>query len=119
MVSSSSWKMNIKREGTIQPRSCVPSKTKPPKAKVDVSTGAKCKLETQPKRIREVKCFRCQGHEHYALEYPNKRIMMIRDDGDMDSKSDRSDCEGMPSLKDNDGDCHNPILGHSPKLPKK
>ena len=44
--------------------------------------------------------------------------MMIRDDGDMDSKSDRSDCEGMPPLKDNDGDCHNPILGHSPKIPK-
>jgi len=29
---------------------------------------------------------------------------MIRDNGDMESKSDRSDCEGMPPLEDSDGD---------------
>ena len=29
---------------------------------------------------------------------------MIRDDGDMESESDRSDYEGMPPLKDSDGD---------------
>ena len=27
---------------------------------------------------------------------------MIRDNGDMESESDRSDCEGMPPLKDSD-----------------
>jgi hypothetical protein len=30
--------------------------------------------------------------------------MMIRDNSDMESESDRSDCEGMPPLKDSDGD---------------
>ena len=30
--------------------------------------------------------------------------MMIRDNSDMESKSDRSDCEGMPPLEDSDGD---------------
>jgi hypothetical protein len=30
--SSSSWKPNLKREGTVRPRSFVPSRTKPPKA---------------------------------------------------------------------------------------
>jgi hypothetical protein len=30
--------------------------------------------------------------------------MMIRDDGDMESESDRSDCEGMPPLEDIDED---------------
>ena len=29
---------------------------------------------------------------------------MIRDNGDMESESDTSDCEGMPSLEDSDGD---------------
>ena len=29
---------------------------------------------------------------------------MIRDDGDMESESDRSDCEGMPTLEDSEGD---------------
>jgi len=102
--SSSSWKQNLKREGTILLRSFVPSRTEPPKAKVDVPTDAKGKSETQPKHTRYVKCFRCQGHGHYASECPNKRIMMIRDNGDMESKSDRSDCEGMPPLEDSDGD---------------
>jgi len=41
---------------------------------------------------------------HYALECPNKRIMMIRDNGDIESESDRFDCEGMPLLEDNDGE---------------
>ena len=101
---SSSWKTNLKREGTLQPRSFVPSKTERTTAKVDVPTGAKGKSETQPKRTRDVKCFRCQGHGHYASECPNKRIMMIRDDGDMEYESDRSDCEDMPPLGDSDGD---------------
>jgi hypothetical protein len=56
---SSSWKPNLKREGTIRLRSFVPFRTKTPKAKVDVPTGAKGKSETQPKRTRDVKCFRC------------------------------------------------------------
>jgi hypothetical protein len=30
--------------------------------------------------------------------------MMIRDNGDIESKSDRSDCEGMPPLEYSDGD---------------
>ena len=30
--------------------------------------------------------------------------MMIRDDGSMESESDKSDCEGMPPLEDSDGD---------------
>jgi len=29
---------------------------------------------------------------------------MIRDNGDMESESDTSDCGGMPPLKDSDGD---------------
>jgi hypothetical protein len=30
--------------------------------------------------------------------------MMIRDNGDIESESDRYDCEGMPPLEDSDGD---------------
>jgi hypothetical protein len=30
--------------------------------------------------------------------------MIIRDNGDMESESDTSDCEGMPTLEDSDGD---------------
>jgi len=103
-VSSSSWKLNLKREDTVRSRSFVPSRTEQPKAKVDVATDAKGKSETQPKRTRDDKSFRCYGHGHYASECPNKRIMIIRDNDDMESESDRSDCEGMPPLEDSDGD---------------
>jgi hypothetical protein len=57
--SSSSWKSNLKREDTVRPRSFIPSRTEPPKAKVDVPTDAKGKFKTQPKRTRDVKCFKC------------------------------------------------------------
>ena len=45
---------NLKREGTVWPRSFVPSRTEPPKAKVDVTTDAKGKSETQPKGTPDV-----------------------------------------------------------------
>jgi hypothetical protein len=48
--------------------------------------------------------FQVSGHGHYASECPNKRIIMIRDNGDMKSESDRFDCEGMPPLEDSDGE---------------
>jgi len=102
--SLSSWKLNLRREGVVWLSSFIPSNVEPLKANVDVPTGAKGKSKTQPKRICDVKYFRCQGHGHYASECPNKKIMMIRDNGDIESKSDRSDCEGMPPLEYSDGD---------------
>jgi len=94
--SSSSWKPNLRRDGIVWPRSFVPSKAEPLEAKVDVLTGAKGKSKTQPKHTCDVKCFRCRGHGHYVLECPNKRIMMIRDNDDIKSESDRYDYESMP-----------------------
>jgi hypothetical protein len=93
--SSSSWKPNLKREGIVRLRSFVPSRIEPPKAKVGVPIGDNGKSETQPKRTCDVKCFRCQGHGQYASECPNKRLIMIRDNDDVESESDRSDYEGM------------------------
>jgi ferredoxin len=88
------------KKGIVQPRSFVPSKVEPPKA---LLMSILVKSKTQPKRIHDIKCFRCQGHGNYASECPNKRIMMIRDNGDIESKSNRSNYEGMPPLEDNDG----------------
>jgi len=75
--SSSSWKPNLKRKGTVRSRSFVPSRTKTPKAKVDVLIGAKGKSETQPKRTHDVKCFGCQGHGHYASYSITETLLLV------------------------------------------
>ena len=48
--SSSSWKPNLKREGIVRPRSFGPSKTKPPKAKVDVLLMPKVNLKLKDRK---------------------------------------------------------------------
>ena len=44
--SSSSWKLNLKREEIAQPKFFIPTKPKPPKAKVEASTSFKDKSDT-------------------------------------------------------------------------
>ncbi|CAA7047421.1 unnamed protein product [Microthlaspi erraticum] len=39
-------------------------------------------------RARELKCFRCQGFGHYANECRNKKIMFIRDNGEVESEEE-------------------------------
>ena len=90
---------NLRREGIVQPRSFVPSNSKPAKAKVEVPTCSKGKFETQPKCICDVKWFRCQGHGYYTSECLNKRIRKIRDTGDIEYEKDKSDYEGMLPLE--------------------
>ena len=36
----------------------------------------------------------------YASEYPNKRIMILRDDNEIKSASEESECESLPTLED-------------------
>jgi len=60
----------------------------------------KLKREVQPKRNRDIKCFKCQGLGHYASECGNRRVMILRDDGEIVFTSEESDCDDMPPLKD-------------------
>jgi hypothetical protein len=51
----------------------------------------------QSKYMREIRCFRCQGLEHYAYKCLNKKIMVIKDDSEVELISD-DDLEGVPNL---------------------
>ena len=51
--------------------------------------------EKEVTRTRDLKCFKCHRFGHYASEYSNKRIMVIRDSGEVESedeKPEESEC---------------------------
>jgi len=94
--------MNYRREGSALLKPLVTSKVAEPiSIKKQVSTnGQKLKGEVQPKCNHDTKCFKCQGLGHYASECANRRVMILRDDGEIVSTSENSDCDDMPPLKD-------------------
>jgi hypothetical protein len=94
--------MNYRREGNASSKPFVTSKVaKPNSMKKQVLTNdQKLKGEVQPKRNRDIKCFKCQGLGHYASKCANHRVMILRDDGEIVSTSDDSNCEDMPPLED-------------------
>ena len=92
----STWKPNYgkREEKTVarpkfEPK---PATTSPPnQGKNDPSTS----------RNRDIKCFKCQGRGHISSQCPNKRVMVLRDDGEVVT-DDESDKESMPPLEDVD-----------------
>ena len=44
-------------------------------------------------RTRDIRCFRCQGLGHVSRDCPNKRILLICDDGEYSSASDSEEAQ--------------------------
>jgi hypothetical protein len=110
--SSSIWRSNLKREGAVQPKPY--ANAEPPKAKKDTHTDGKGKSECQPTRDRDIKCFKCLGKGHIASQCPNRRVMLTRDNGEVESESDKSESEEMPPLVDcSDEEIAYPIEGEA------
>ena len=94
--------MNYRREGSVSLKPLVTSKVAEPNSmKKHVSSNDQIlKGEVQPKRDCDIKWFKCQGLGHYASECANRRVMILRDDGEIVSTSKESDCDDMPPLED-------------------
>ena len=75
---SSPWKPNYTKEEKptakpkIEPKQDMTSHT--PQGKFDPTTS----------RTRDIKCFKCQGRGHIASQCPNKRVMVMRNNGEIE-----------------------------------
>ncbi|RDX91144.1 hypothetical protein CR513_26905, partial [Mucuna pruriens] len=102
--SSSSWRSNWKNNKFVtNPKEDVKAKysNTPSKGKIDTNTSY---------RSRDIKCFRCQGVGYIASQCPNKRAMIMLDNGEIESESSNDD--EMPQLKDcSDVEVGEPVNG--------
>ena len=108
-VSSITWKSKWDRNDPAEAK----KKTEPPKGKNE-GTSNKPKVESQPLWNRDIKCFKCLGSEHITSQCPNRRVMIMRDNGEMMTKSE-DDSDGVLELvdtSDDDGVVY-PVTGES------
>jgi hypothetical protein len=109
-VSSTHWKPKWDRND----QAVVKGKAEPPKGKYEGTSKNKPKVDFQPSRNRDIKCFKCLGSGHIASQCPNKRVMVMQDNGEVMTDSEDGSDE-MPELvdaSDDDGvEC--PVEGES------
>lgn len=76
------------------------SKVEKSKAKEKVHTESKGKSDTQHIHNYDIKCFMCLRAGHITSQCSNKRFMILKDHGEIESKSDKSKADMMPPFKD-------------------
>ena len=93
---SNPWKPSSSRKED-KPQSSSTLKPKFDHKLENTSRDSQGKLDTTTAWNRDIKCFKCQNRGHIASQCPNKRVMVMRDNGDVDEDSDTDD---MPPLED-------------------
>ncbi|KAL4297775.1 hypothetical protein GQ457_12G014610 [Hibiscus cannabinus] len=84
------------------------SKTSKPKPSVvDVGRG---KQPMHQERTRDIQCFKCLGRGHVASQCPNRRTMLLRDNGEIESDHE-DDVQDPIQVEDDEDDrvtdiCH-------------
>jgi hypothetical protein len=108
-VSNTTWKSKWDRNDSAEAK----RKTEPPKGK-DEGTSNKPKVESQPSRNRDIKCFKCLGSGHIASQCPNRRVMIMRDNGEVmtASEDDSDEMLELVDASDDDGVVY-PVTGES------
>ncbi|XP_040971345.1 uncharacterized protein, partial [Gossypium hirsutum] len=66
---------------------------KPNQVSADAS---KNKNESVSNRSRDIKCFKCQGRGHIASQCPNRRVMVVRSNGEIESEDEQEEEPEIP-----------------------
>jgi hypothetical protein len=104
--SSTSWRSNWRKdEGAI-----LKSKTNPPKMRDEVPSVNKGKTDSQTRNHDIMFCC-CLGVGHIASQCPNKRTMIARVDGKVETKSEGDDDQMPPPEDACDDDVEYPVEG--------
>ena len=94
--SSSSWKPNWSNK---EDQPSFKAKAEPSKYHKVRGTLNQGKSDSQTFRNRDIKCFKCFRKGLIASQFPNKRVMVLKDDGGIESEGETND-EPMPPLED-------------------
>ena len=95
--STSAWKSNNWKRDEKQPM----VKPKIEQKQEVTSHGNQGKSDSSTSQNHDIKCFKCQGRGHIASQCPNKRVMVLRDNGEIETEHE-DDNESMPPLEDVD-----------------
>ncbi|KAF8105833.1 hypothetical protein N665_0154s0003 [Sinapis alba] len=68
-----------------------------------------------PGRARDIRCFKCQGLGHYAKNCPNQRVMILMENGEVETVDEKKDKEDLGPIFDEeevsfDYPHHGPLL---------
>lgn len=77
----------------------VKDKFGPPKFNKPSDTTNKGKAEMQQIHLQDVKCFKCSDQRHITSQCPNRNVMVLRDNGEIDTEAEYDD-ESLPPLDD-------------------
>ncbi|XP_052490813.1 uncharacterized protein LOC128043050 [Gossypium raimondii] len=98
--STNKWGQNtFKKDPT--PRSKEVSTSNKPTPPVGDSSKGKA-VESNQNRARDVKCFKCLGRGHFANQCPNRRTMLLLENGEVESETDSEDVSKNDVVEEED-----------------
>lgn len=106
-AGSSNWKS----KWSPTPKQEEKPTSRPKEEKTMTKQSEKGTSSNQTQKNRDIKCFRCQGFGHISSQCPNKRTMILLDNGDIVSEEE-NDEESMPQLEDT-SDIEQAVVGQA------